>query len=184
MSSDQGDFAPALSGTTQTTVTVNATASVSGSIPSGAMMQFGGSAAPAGWVLCDGSSYDGTTTSYSSLFAAIGTTYGGTGAASFKVPDLRGRVPVGYAASGGHADVSTLGNSDGVTTANRRPKHRHSPHSHHVFSGGTVGVKFGLGRSDGTDQGAGDSGVDGGSGNANDSLDAPAYLVVNYIIKL
>ena len=57
------------------------------------------------------------------MFTAIGTTYGSADGTHFNVPDARGRVPVGYAASGGHTDVATLGNNDGVAAANRRPKH-------------------------------------------------------------
>lgn len=60
--------------------------------PAGSMTMFAGSTAPAGYVLCDGSSY--STATYSDLFAVIGYTYGGSGA-SFTVPDLRGRMPTG-----------------------------------------------------------------------------------------
>lgn len=62
--------------------------------PSGAILQFAGSSAPANWLLCDGSLVSRTT--YANLFAAISTTYGaGDGSTTFKLPDLRGRVPVG-----------------------------------------------------------------------------------------
>ena len=43
------------------------------------------SSAPLGWILCDGQTV--ATTTYPLLYAAIGTTYGGT-ASNFKVPDL------------------------------------------------------------------------------------------------
>lgn len=154
--------------------------------PTGAIIQYGAAAAPTGWVLCDGAAISRTT--FSALFAVIGTTYGvGDGSTTFNVPDFRGRVPTGYAASGGHADVNTLGNNDGVAAANRRSKHRHTAHTHLLWTpgGGTTTL-----RQDSTVSSAGTSGAppstqsaDGGSGNANDSLDAPAYLVVNYIIK-
>lgn len=50
--------------------------------------------APIGWLLCDGAAVSRST--YSPLFAAIGTTYGaGDGSTTFNLPDLRGRVPVG-----------------------------------------------------------------------------------------
>jgi len=92
---------------------------------SGMMMPFAGTAAPGGWLLCDGSAVSRTT--YSTLFALIGTAYGaGDGSTTFNVPDLRGRSCVGYAASGGHADVSAVGNNEGSAAANRRPKHPHS----------------------------------------------------------
>jgi microcystin-dependent protein len=48
---------------------------------------YAGTTPPAGWLLCDGASVSRTT--YANLFAAIGTTYGGTGTV-FNLPDLRG----------------------------------------------------------------------------------------------
>lgn len=156
--------------------------------PSGIIEQYGGTTAPTGWLLCDGSAVSRTT--YDALFAVISTAYGaGDGSTTFNLPDMRGRVPAGFAASGGHPDVSTLGNSDGVAEQYRRPKHRHTPHSHEAIhppfidgtaQTGTAGsgpIQGGLSGDVST------ATADGGSGNANDSLDAPAYLVVNYIIK-
>jgi microcystin-dependent protein len=46
------------------------------------------------WLLCDGRSVSRTT--YSRLFKSIGTTYGSVDVDSFNVPNLRGRVIVGY----------------------------------------------------------------------------------------
>lgn len=94
-------------------------------LPPGTLAAFGGASSPTGWLLCDGSSVSRSV--YSLLFAAVGTVYGaGDGSTTFNVPDLRGRVPVGYAASGGHADVSTLGLNDGTALSSRRPKHKHT----------------------------------------------------------
>jgi len=151
-------------------------------LPAGTIVAYAGAVAPAGYVLCDGSTYDGTQSSYAALYTAIGITYGGSGPSAFNVPDLRGRVVVGYAPSGGHADVSTLGDSDGVAEQYRRPKHRHTAHVH---SGGAVGSSGGFGGNTSTPSGIGDTGSsDGGSGVSTDSVDAPAYLVVNYLIAL
>ena len=71
--------------------------------PSGTIVAFGGSAAPPGWVLCDGSAYDKTSSAYTALGAAIGTTYGSVAGNTnlFKVPDLRGRTTFGMDAMGG-----------------------------------------------------------------------------------
>lgn len=153
---------------------------ISGSIinPSGTIQMWGGATAPTGYLLCDGSAVSRST--YADLFAAIGTSYGaGDGSTTFNVPDLRGRVGVGYATSGGHTDVSTLGLNDGLVLANRRPKHRHTL-IYGGGSGGTTGLQTGV-----TDSANNTytNKVGDPAGVATDNLDAPPYVVVNYIIK-
>tara|TARA_R110000796_G_scaffold109198_1_gene220541 strand:- start:1866 stop:2684 length:819 start_codon:yes stop_codon:yes gene_type:complete len=57
--------------------------------PSGTVIQFAGSSAPAGYLKANGNAVSRTT--YAALFAAIGTTYGtGDGSTTFNLPDLRG----------------------------------------------------------------------------------------------
>jgi Phage Tail Collar Domain len=61
-----------------------------GFVPPGAVMAYGGTAAPDGWLLCDGSAV--SRTQYSALFAAIGSAHGGgDGLNTFQLPDYRGR---------------------------------------------------------------------------------------------
>jgi hypothetical protein len=56
-------------------------------IPVGGVVMYGGSVAPPGWLYCDGRAVSRTT--YSSLFAVIGTTFGtGDGSTTFNLPDL------------------------------------------------------------------------------------------------
>lgn len=100
-------------------------------LPAGTIVDYGGSTAPSGWVLCDGSSYSSTNATYSRLFSAIGTTYGGS-AGNFNVPDLRGRVAVGKAASGTFGTLAASGGSETVTlTTAQLPSHTHSiDHDH------------------------------------------------------
>ena len=62
-------------------------------MPIGALLDFAGASAPAGWLLCDGVAYQ--IASFPKLFAVIGTRYGGDGVTTFCVPDLRGRVAAG-----------------------------------------------------------------------------------------
>jgi microcystin-dependent protein len=105
-------------------------------LPAGVILDFGGSVAPSGYVLCDGTTYDGALSAYSRLFAAIGLTYGGSGV-NFQVPDLRGRITVGKAASGTFAALNGNGGSETVTLAVvNLPLHQHDlTHSHgHSFS--------------------------------------------------
>lgn len=64
--------------------------------PVGAIQMYGGASAPAGWLLCDGSSY--LRTDYPALFAALGGTsspWGLPDSTHFNVPDFRGLMPVG-----------------------------------------------------------------------------------------
>ena len=57
--------------------------------PAGAIMAFGGTNIPTGWLICDGSVVSRTT--YANLFAVLGTAWGiGDGSATFNLPDMRG----------------------------------------------------------------------------------------------
>jgi hypothetical protein len=51
----------------------------------GAIIPYAGNSVPSGYLMCDGGSY--STTTYATLFAVIGYTYGGTGG-SFSTPNL------------------------------------------------------------------------------------------------
>lgn len=102
-------------------------------LPSGVYMPYGGSSAPAGWLLCDGSAVSRTT--YADLFTAIGTAYGvGDGATTFNVPDMRGRIPLGKDNMGGSsanrvtdASADSVGGTMGEET--------------HLLTGAESGVK-------------------------------------------
>ena len=58
----------------------------------GQIVLFSGNFAPRGWAFCDGQLLE--ISSNEALFAILGTTYGGDGYSSFRLPDLRGRVPM------------------------------------------------------------------------------------------
>lgn len=63
-------------------------------VPVGALMPYAGSAAPVGYLLCDGSEVEKDR--FPELFVAIGTVYGTPLLSSnFKLPDLRGRFALG-----------------------------------------------------------------------------------------
>ena len=67
---------------------------VGGGIPTGVIVPYGGSIAPNGYLLCDGTAV--SREDYADLFAVIGTSYGtGDNSTTFNVPDLRECVPVG-----------------------------------------------------------------------------------------
>lgn len=137
--------------------------------PVGSIIMYGGTSAPAGWLLCDG----GSTAGYNALAAVVGA----------NVPDLRGRAPIGFGSGAGLTARSTIGANTGtethtLTTA-EIPNHAH---------GGQI--VFGIG------QGGGNSGVDatrignsqpntggvvGANGGAHNNM--PPSTVVNFIIK-
>jgi microcystin-dependent protein len=76
--------------------------------PVGSGMLWFTNTAPTHYLLCRGQSLD--TTVYAALFAVIGYTFGGSGA-SFNLPDLQQRFPLGKAAAG---TGSTLGGTGGL----------------------------------------------------------------------
>jgi len=59
----------------------------------GAVVPFGGTFPPAGWAVCDGSMLP--VRQNPTLFAAIGTTFGGTPGVYFLLPNLNGAAPIG-----------------------------------------------------------------------------------------
>ena len=66
-------------------------------VPVGTILPFTGSAAPYGYLLCDGSEQE--IAKYLTLYNVIGTTYGtpfrGQAGLTFVLPDMRGRFPLG-----------------------------------------------------------------------------------------
>lgn len=69
-------------------------------VPIGAIVDFGGSNAPAGWLLCFGQAVP--RAAYPALFTAIGITWGGgDGSTTFNLPDFRGRLRAGRDDMGG-----------------------------------------------------------------------------------
>lgn len=96
-------------------------------IPKGVISVFAGSVAPNGWLICDGSAISRST--YSDLFNVIGTTYGtGNGDTTFNLPDLKGKIPVGYDIS--DSDFNAIGKTGGekthTLTINEIPSHSHT----------------------------------------------------------
>jgi microcystin-dependent protein len=107
--------------------------------PAGVVSAFAGSTAPAGWLLCFGQLINRTT--YSTLFAAIGTVYGvGDGSTTFGLPDMRGRVVAGKDNMGGaSADRltspgTTIGGIDGDVLGNIGGEETHVPTLNEAFS--------------------------------------------------
>ncbi|WP_142850675.1 phage tail fiber protein [Telmatospirillum sp. J64-1] len=94
----------------------------------GEIRMFAGSSAPSGWLLCQGQAVSRTT--YSALFAVIGTTYGaGNGSSTFNLPDFRGRAPIGVGQGSGltnRALGARVGAETHTLSINEIPSHSHS----------------------------------------------------------
>lgn len=82
-------------------------------VPPGVVMPYAGSTAPTGWLMCYGQAVSRTT--YATLFALVGTTYGvGDGSTTFNIPDLRGRTVAGKDDMGGTSANRLTNQTDGL----------------------------------------------------------------------
>lgn len=156
--------------------------------PSGAILQFAGATAPTGYLLCDGSEISRTT--YATLFTAISTTYGvGNGSTTFNLPNLKGKVPVGYSST--ETEFDTLGETGGAKTHTLSTAELAS-HAHKVSRGNNItgfSTPYGAPITGWGLQPAGEASSGSyyrdtdtaGSGSAHNNLQP--YIVLNYIIK-
>lgn len=99
--------------------------------PSGIIQIWPVVAPPAGWLICNGQAVSRTT--YASLFAVLGTMYGaGNGTTTFNLPNLKGRVPVGYDTA--QTEFDAMGETGGAKThtltVGEMPSHTHTQNSH------------------------------------------------------
>jgi microcystin-dependent protein len=94
----------------------------------GEIRVFLGSYVPEGWLACDGSAVK--ISQYPALYSAIADTYGATGdQTTFKLPDLRGRAPLGSGMQAMSEVMYPLGGAGGaeavVLTQGQMPAHTH-----------------------------------------------------------
>lgn len=79
----------------------------------GEIKAYAGSTVPTGWLLCDGREV--AVSSYPLLYAAIGNLWGTPSDSNhFVLPNLNGKIPVGYDST--DTDFDTVGESGGVKT--------------------------------------------------------------------
>jgi microcystin-dependent protein len=125
-----------ISGTVLTNVTIysdgtNINYTNNSLTPAGTVISHAGATAPTGYVSCDGTALSRST--YSTLFAAIGTTWGsGNGTTTFNIPDLRGYFLRGSGTSS--VDPSSP-RAVGSTQAQAYLSHTHTDSGHtHGYS--------------------------------------------------
>lgn len=146
-------------------------------VPTGAIIDYPSNTLPAGYLLCDGSSYP--TATYPNLFAVLGYYYGGSGA-NFNVPDCRSLCTIGAGQGAMVANLSNrvLGNFYGeenhALSQAEMPAHTHS----YQYTGGT-GATVAAG-SNYTNVTPATSGSTGGSAAHNNTQ---ASIAFNKIIK-
>ena len=160
-------------------------------LPVGAVLAYGSSNAPNGWLNCQGQAvYRGD---YPDLFAVIGTTYGsGDGSTTFNLHNLSGRVVVGQG-NGAGLTSRAMGAMSGVEThalnVGEMPSHTHTSNA----VGNTVGLITANGQNTAVNVDA--SAVEpniyaapvaltinsAGSGTAHNNMQP--FTVLNYIIR-
>lgn len=79
--------------------------------------------APTNWATCDGQVM--TVKQNAALYALIGVTYGGTPNTNFQLPDLRGRVPIGFDGPNKYVVGAKGGLETVPLTAATAPPHTH-----------------------------------------------------------
>ena len=160
-------------------------------VPVGAVVAYGSSTAPKGWLSCLGQEvYRGD---YPDLFAIVGTTYGaGNGTTTFNLPNLSGRVVVGQG-SGAGLTARSMGATGGAEThtltTGEIPSHSHTSNA----VGSTLGLMTADGNNTavGVDASAVEPNVyaapvalsinDAGGGGAHNNMQP--FAVLNYIIR-
>lgn len=91
------------------------------SVPTGCVFCRAAASVPAGYLECNGAAVSRTT--YSALFAVIGTTYGsGNGSSTFNLPDLRGEFVRGFDNGRGVDSGRSMNNPQG----SENKSHNHS----------------------------------------------------------
>ena len=177
-------------------------------VPSGTIWEYGGAAAPAGWLICNGAAISRST--FASLFAVIGTAYGaGDGSTTFNIPNRVDRTGVGAGNIFARGQQGGGYTTDGTAlTEAQIPSHSHTATAD---SGGNHTHSVTLRRRRGADGDVSPGGWDGGNvdlGNETKSLGGdgahthtvtvnatgggaahthtftPPFVASNYIIKV
>jgi microcystin-dependent protein len=177
--------APTAAQGTNTTQIATTAFALANSVPTGVINMWGTATAPTGYLLCTGTAVSRTT--YSALFAVIGTTFGvGDGSTTFNLPNYTNRMPYGttLAATGGSADAVVVSHTHTATSTD-------SGHSHTEVYYDASGGGFGLQSGTNNYQAVQQTGVSfanitttvATAGVSGTNANLPPYLGINFIIK-
>lgn len=156
----------------------------------GEIRLFGFNFAPLGWVACQGQTLP--IARYSALFSLLGTTYGGDGRTTFAVPDLRGRLPVGFGHGPGLSPYvqGQMGGQEQVTLqAAQLPTHNHTVAAASSATAKNPSNAFPAVTADGTSYGSTpdmsmNSTMVGGGGGSQPHENRAPYLALNWCMAL
>jgi len=166
-------------------------------IPTATIVPWSSASVPSGFLECNGTAVSRST--YSALFAIVGTTYGaGDGSSTFNTPDLADNVPVGksgtkaLASTGGANTVAATGNVGGSTANATLSTSQLASHSHPAaggvggaFLGGSPPSPYAIpgGNTGNTGSGSGHSHNMSANFSGDSTSVIQPYLTVIYIIK-
>lgn len=149
--------------------------------PVGSIFQYGGSTAPIGYMIADGSAISRSI--YKNLFNTIGTTFGsGDGSTTFNLPDFRGVFPKGAGTTnrtlGKDANGNFYSGTLGTYSQDQMQGHIHSDNA----------IKIGTAIGSGSTYGGGNNTsspiTDGINGTPRTGMTTePQSLAINFIIK-
>jgi microcystin-dependent protein len=166
-----------------TTAFVNASIAANPSVLTGSLLMWPTTSAPSGYLNCDGTAVSRTT--YSALYAVIGTTFGtGDGSTTFNLPNYTNRMPYGttIGATGGSADAIVVSHTHSVTD----PGHSHFYSNSAGGSGGSLPAYPVAANSAALTAltSTSTTGISVNStGSSGTGANLPPYLGINFIIK-
>jgi microcystin-dependent protein len=109
----------------------------------GEIKLFAGNFAPKGWYTCEGQTL--SISQNTALFSLLGTTYGGDGISTFKLPDLRGAFPTQCTnISGPHPGGTYTYGQVGGTQSSTLTSINLPPHTHTIIKGAGTNLSGGI----------------------------------------
>ena len=156
----------------------------------GQLMCVGFNFAPRGWAFCNGQIM--AIAQNTALFSLLGTTYGGNGQTTFGLPDLRGRVALGFGQGPGLSNY-TQGEVAGVETvtlnSQQMPLHNHAINASNLDAadqtpGGNFPSGGGAYNNPAPPRQAMNAAMCGNAGGNQPHENRQPYLVLNWVIAL